>query len=139
MKAFNDLADFSNEEIAALLELANRLDAYPEPEALRGKVLSLLFLSPSLRTLASFQAGMARLGGSSFVITPGSSWALEHRDNVVMDGAAAEHIREAIPVLASYAESTVLATAIRADPRPGLDFFPLQCDYREKMGAGCAD
>ncbi|UCD76045.1 MAG: polyribonucleotide nucleotidyltransferase, partial [Phycisphaerales bacterium] len=39
-------------------------------------------------------------------------------------------------VMASFADSTVLATAMRADPRPGLDFFPLQCDYREKLGAG---
>jgi len=39
-------------------------------------------------------------------------------------------------VVATYGESTVLATAIRSEPRPGLDFFPLQCDYREKMGAG---
>ena len=99
MKAFNDLADFSNEEIAALLELANRLDAYPEPEALRGKVLSLLFLSPSLRTLASFQAAMTRLGGGSFVISPDMSiHGLETRPGIVMDGAAAEHIREAVPV-----------------------------------------
>ena len=52
MKAFNDLAVFSNDEITALLDLAGRLDQHPEPEALRGKVLSLLFLSPSLRTLA---------------------------------------------------------------------------------------
>ena len=39
-------------------------------------------------------------------------------------------------VMASFGDSTVLATAMRADPRPGLDFFPLQCDYREKLGAG---
>src|SRR3954471_4207820 len=39
-------------------------------------------------------------------------------------------------VVAYYAESAVLTTAVRADPRPGLDFFPLQCDYRERMGAG---
>ena len=38
-------------------------------------------------------------------------------------------------VIASYAESTVLCSAMRAAPRPGLDFFPLQCDYREKLGA----
>lgn len=38
-------------------------------------------------------------------------------------------------VIASYAESTVLCSAMRANPRPGLDFFPLQCDYREKLGA----
>ena len=70
MKAFNNLADFSNEEIQALVELACRLDEHPEPEALKGKVLSLLFLNPSLRTLASFQAAMTRLGGGSFVISP---------------------------------------------------------------------
>ena len=39
-------------------------------------------------------------------------------------------------VMATYGETTVMATAMRADPRPGLDFFPLQCDYREKLGAG---
>jgi N-acetylornithine carbamoyltransferase len=106
MKAFNDLADFSNEEIMALLELANRLDEHPEPTALRGKVLSLLFLSPSLRTLASFQAAMTRLGGGSFVISPDMSiHGLETRPGIVMDGAAAEHIREAVPVIASYGDA----------------------------------
>jgi N-acetylornithine carbamoyltransferase len=106
MKAFNDLADFSNDEIAAMLELAGRLDQHPEPEALRGKVLSLLFLSPSLRTLASFQAAMTRLGGGSFVISPEMSiHGIETRPGIVMDGAAAEHIREAVPVIASYGDA----------------------------------
>lgn len=106
MKAFNDLADFTNDEIAALLELATRLDQHPEPDALRGKVLSLLFLSPSLRTLASFQAAMIRLGGGSFVISPDMSiHGLETRPGIVMDGAAAEHIREAVPVIASYGDA----------------------------------
>ena len=38
-------------------------------------------------------------------------------------------------VMVTYGESVVLTTAVRANPRPGLDFFPLQCDYREKMSA----
>jgi polyribonucleotide nucleotidyltransferase len=38
-------------------------------------------------------------------------------------------------IIARYGESAVLCTAMRADPRPGLDFFPLQCDYREKLTA----
>lgn len=106
MKSFNDLADFSDEQIAALISLANRLDAQPEPEALKGKVLSLLFLSPSLRTLASFQAAMVRLGGGSFVISPEMSiHGLETRPGIVMDGEAAEHIREAVPVIASYGDA----------------------------------
>ena len=106
MKAFNDLADFSSDEISGLLELSNRLDDHPEPTALRGKVLSLLFLSPSLRTLASFQAAMTRLGGGSFVISPDMSiHGLETRPGIVMDGSAAEHIREAVPVIASYGDA----------------------------------
>jgi N-acetylornithine carbamoyltransferase len=106
MKAFNDLADFSTEEIAALLALANRLNERPEPAALSGKVLSLLFLSPSLRTLASFQAAMTRLGGGAFVISPEMSiHGIETRPGIVMDGAAAEHIREAVPVIASYGDA----------------------------------
>ncbi len=38
-------------------------------------------------------------------------------------------------VLATYGETVVLATAVRANPRPGIDFFPLTCDYREKAPA----
>ena len=38
-------------------------------------------------------------------------------------------------VIASYADSTVMATCVRSNPRPGIDFFPLQCDYREKLTA----
>lgn len=117
MKIFNDLADFSNEEIRELIALANRLDSHPEPEALKGKVLSLLFLSPSLRTLASFQAAMTRLGGGSFVISPEMSiHGIESRPGIVMDGAAAEHIREAIPVIASYGDAIgIRAFAERKD------------------------
>ena len=106
MKTFNDLAELGNEEIGALLELAGRLDKHPEPQALQGKVLSLLFLSPSLRTLASFQAAMIRLGGGSFVISPDMSiHGLETRPGIVMDGTAAEHINEAVPVIASYGDA----------------------------------
>lgn len=106
MKDFYDLADLSAEEILRLIALAHRLEAKPEPRALEGKVLSLLFLSPSLRTLTSFQSAMARLGGSSFVVSPGMSiHGLEYRTGIVMDGAAAEHVREAVPVIASYGDA----------------------------------
>ena len=103
---FLDLADIKRDEVVALLELAQRLQQHPEPQALAGKILGLVFFNPSLRTLASMQAGMSRLGGSSFVITPGQgSWQLETRLGVEMNGAAAEHVREGIPVLASYCDA----------------------------------
>jgi len=106
VKRFLDLADFEREEILDLLRLAQSLQDHPQPQALAGKILGLVFLNPSLRTLASMQAGMARLGGNSFVITPGQgTWQLETRLNAIMNGAAAEHIREGIPVLASYCDA----------------------------------
>jgi N-acetylornithine carbamoyltransferase len=106
VRRFLNLADFSRDQVLDLLGLAQRLQDIPEPRALAGKVLGLLFMNPSLRTLASFQAGMARLGGSSFVITAGQgTWQLETRLNAIMKGAAAEHIREGIPVLASYCDA----------------------------------
>jgi len=111
MKRFLDLAQFSREEIVALIDLARRLETHPEPRALAGKILGLLFFNPSLRTLASFQAAMQRLGGSSFVITPGQgTWQFEFNLGAVMNGNLAEHVREGIPVLAAYCD----ALAIRA-------------------------
>lgn len=38
-------------------------------------------------------------------------------------------------IMAHYAGSTVLATVVRANPRDGIDFFPLTVDYREKTPA----
>jgi polyribonucleotide nucleotidyltransferase len=38
-------------------------------------------------------------------------------------------------VIATYGGTTVMATVVRATPRPGLDFFPMQVDYREKLPA----
>ena len=91
MRSFLDLAQFSRDEVVDLLALAQRLQDRPEPAALAGKILGLLFFNPSLRTLASFQAGMQRLGGTAFVVTPGQgTWQVETRDGTVMNGGAAE-------------------------------------------------
>ena len=103
---FYALDDFSIEEIEQLLETARLLEKQSPHQALQGKVLALLFLNPSLRTLTSFQATMTRLGGGTFVVSPEMSiHGLETRSGIVMDGTAAEHIREAVPVIASYADA----------------------------------
>jgi len=132
MLQFNDLADCSADAVESLLELATRLDTRPEPRALEGKVLALLFLNPSLRTLASFQAAMVRLGGGAFVISPDMSiHGLETRAGIVMDGAAAEHIKEAVPVIASYGD----ALGIRAfAQRRSLEQDLADQQYRELAG-----
>jgi N-acetylornithine carbamoyltransferase len=106
MKNFLDLADLDREQVVELLALAERLANKPEPHALAGKILGLLFFNPSLRTLASMQAAMARLGGNSFVISAGQgTWQLETRRGAVMNGAPAEHVREGVPVLSHYCDA----------------------------------
>ena len=93
MRGFNDLSELAPEAVEHLLDTAKRLEKHPEPRALEGKVLALLFLSPSLRTLTSFQAGMMRLGGGSFVASPQSGiHGLETRSGVTMDGVAGQNV-----------------------------------------------
>jgi N-acetylornithine carbamoyltransferase len=106
VRRFLSLGELERGEIDELLALAARLERNPEPRALAGRLLGLLFLNPSLRTLASMQAAMARLGGESFAISAGAgSWRIETRAGVVMDGEAAEHAREAVPVLSGYCDA----------------------------------
>ncbi len=106
MKRFLDLSDLSDEQLRDVLERARELESHPNSDALAGRVVGLVFMNPSLRTLASMQAGVAQLGGSSFVIAPGAgSWKLETRPGAVMDGEAVEHVHEAIPVLAEYCDA----------------------------------
>src|SRR5947209_29781 len=38
-------------------------------------------------------------------------------------------------VTVQYGDSVVFGAVVRADPRPGIDFFPLQVDYRERRAA----
>lgn len=103
---FTCLADLDDATLARVLDRARQLEADPRRRDLEGRVLGLLFLNPSLRTLASMQAGMAQLGGSSVVLVPGQgTWGLETRLGVRMDGAEAEHVREAIPVLEEYVDA----------------------------------
>ena len=106
MREVHRLENLGADGIRDLVSLAGRLRQRPEPRALEGKVLALLFLSPSLRTQASFQAAMARLGGGSFVIAPDRFiHKLEFDPDAVMDGGTAENIAEAVPVLASYGDA----------------------------------
>ncbi|MGB5706083.1 MAG: hypothetical protein WBM41_04580, partial [Arenicellales bacterium] len=102
---FYDLKSFDIDEVNYLIDQARKLEKAPEPRLLEGKVLAMLLLNPSLRTLTSFQATMTRLGGGTFVISPEMSiHGLETTQGIVMDGSAAEHINEAVPAIASYAD-----------------------------------
>jgi N-acetylornithine carbamoyltransferase len=132
MKNFLDLAHMPRDQVVELLALAERLVQKPEPQALAGKILGLLFFNPSLRTLASMQAAMARLGGTSFVIAAGQgTWQLEMRRGAVMNGAPAEHVREGVPVLAHYCDALgIRAFASGADLQADL----AETSFNEMVG-----
>jgi len=67
------------------------------------KSLGLVFFNPSLRTRSSMELAAAQLGAHVSLIEPGSGvWDMEWRDDVIMDGTAAEHIEEAFGVLSQY-------------------------------------
>lgn len=72
-------------------------------EAAAGKTIGLLFFNPSLRTRTSMEVAAAHLGADSTTLTPGEgTWNLAWEEGTVMDGDAAEHVREAIGVLSRY-------------------------------------
>lgn len=107
MRRILDLADLDDATLARALARAKALARDPASGRglLAGSTVGLVFMNPSVRTLASMQAAATQLGGASFVVSPGAgSWKFETRDGVVMDGEAAEHVREAIPVLAQYCD-----------------------------------
>ncbi|MGQ0552810.1 MAG: N-acetylornithine carbamoyltransferase [Planctomycetota bacterium] len=94
------LRTLSRADWNALLEHAEALSgpAGRRP-LLAGRRLGMLFFNPSLRTRTAFEVACFDLGAHALALeVGGNTWKLEHR-RVVMDGDAAEHVREAIPVL----------------------------------------
>lgn len=111
---FLGFPDWDPARLDDLLELAADLKAGRATGSLRGKIVALYFQNPSLRTRASLESALFRLGGHPIALVAGAgTWDLEHRDGVVMDGTAQEHVREGAPVLARFAD----AIGVRSFPK----------------------
>ncbi|MGC9357111.1 MAG: N-acetylornithine carbamoyltransferase [Anaerolineae bacterium] len=109
---FINTADFTQEEIQALIDLALKIKQGKAAPSLAGKVLATVFFNPSVRTRTSFAAGMFKLGGLAIDLTPGKgSWTFEFEENVVMDGVTAEHVKEAAPVLSGYSDALAVRSS----------------------------
>ena len=107
MKRFLDLADFTREEVLSLLALARRLEKQPGAARARRQdpgagVLQPLAAHARLVPGRRWRASAAARSSSPRARAPGSS---RPAPASVMDGAAAEHVREGIPVLASYCDA----------------------------------
>jgi N-acetylornithine carbamoyltransferase len=112
MTDFLRTSDHSAETLERLI--ASALDikkARSGNKTLDGKSVALVFFNPSLRTRASMQVGIYELGGNPVILEPGStSWSLEHRDGVVMDGDKTEHLKEFVRVLERYVSAIGVRT-----------------------------
>src|ERR671939_177982 len=103
-KDFLTTGDWTRAELEGLIESALKFKRGGEQnKALAGRSVALVFFNPSLRTRASIQGVVYELGGNAVVLEPGgTSWTLEHRDGVVMDGDKTEHVAEFVRVLGRY-------------------------------------
>jgi len=101
---FLTTGDWTRDELEQLIESALRFKSGDERGMpLVGRSFALVFFNPSLRTRASMQVGIFELGGNAVVLEPGgTSWTLEHREGVVMDGDKTEHVAEFVRVLGRY-------------------------------------
>ena len=105
MKTFFHASDIG--DIAKALEEAKQVKATPFAWKHLGenKTIMIVFFNSSLRTRLSTQKAALNLGMSPIVLNIGQdSWKLETELGVVMDGDKSEHLREAIPVMASYCD-----------------------------------
>lgn len=105
MKSFFHVSDIGNLEQA--LQEAKQVKQTPFAWKHLGenKTIMLVFFNSSLRTRLSSQKAALNLGMSPIVLNIGQdSWKLETELGVVMDGDKSEHLREAIPVMASYCD-----------------------------------
>lgn len=126
MKHFITTADWSQQQLQSMIDMANEFKQGATSDVLKNKSVALLFFNPSMRTRTSFELGTFHMGGHAVVLEPGkSSWPLSFECGEVMDGEAEEHVAEAAKVLSRYCD----LICIRAFPK----FIDWQIDRQDLM------
>ncbi len=113
MDNFLRTSDLSRNELESLIEKAIAMKAArgSSNKPLAGRSVALVFFNPSLRTRASMQVGIFELGGNPVILEPGAtSWTIEHREGVIMDGEKTEHLKEFVRVLERYVSAIGVRT-----------------------------
>src|SRR5262245_45298180 len=116
---FLSTENLGRHEIDQLIDGALRFKSgVDQAKRLAGKSVALVFFNPSLRTRASMQVGIYELGGNAVVLEPGgTSWTLEHREGMVMDGDKTEHLAEFVRVLERYVTAIGVRTMAEVKDR----------------------
>ncbi len=105
---FLRIADWSRDELTAVLDLADRLKAEQrertEHRLLPGRTLGMIFQKPSTRTRVSFETGIAQLGGVGLHLAAGD-----------LQLGRGEPIRDTALVLSRYLDAIMIRTFAQAD------------------------
>ncbi len=105
MKKFTCVSDIGPLDKALAEAAAIKQDRFAFSDLGHNKTLLMLFFNSSLRTRLSTQKAAMNLGMNVMVLDVNQgAWKLETERGVVMDGDKAEHLLEAIPVMASYCD-----------------------------------
>lgn len=118
-KNFITGAEYSLPELQKIIDLAISFKKGGALPDCSGKMLTLIFANPSLRTHLSFESGMKKMRGGVNVLHTGNSWQFEYKNNAVMDGGKQEHIKEAAKVISRYTDIIGLRQSelITTDPK----------------------
>ncbi|KFZ30690.1 ornithine carbamoyltransferase [Pseudidiomarina salinarum] len=131
MQDFLMLRDHSPQQIAGLLELSHTIKQRPGQwsNALQGKSIALLFEKPSLRTRASFAAGINRLGGHSIFLDAANLMGVREPARDVGANLALWH--EAI-VARVFEQNTLIELAAASD-KPVINALSDRCHPCQAM------
>ena len=105
MNKFTTVSDLGDLKKALAEAMEIKKDKFAFSELGKNKTLLMIFFNSSLRTRLSTQKAAMNLGMNVMVLDVNQgAWKLETERGVVMDGDKAEHLLEAIPVMASYCD-----------------------------------
>ena len=103
MRQFTSVKDIANVQDAVKEALDIKKNPFAYKHLGENRTLLMIFFNSSLRTRLSTQKAALNLGMNVIVLDVNQgAWKLEIEHGVVMDGDKAEHLLEAIPVMASY-------------------------------------
>ena len=126
MKHFISVKDAPAPDLLVKQAMEIKQNPYATQDLGKNKVLGLIFFNSSLRTRMSTTRAAYNLGMQVMTLNVSQdSWQLEMEDGTVMNKGTAEHIREAIPVMASYCD----VLAVRSFP--GLK--DREKDYKDRL------
>lgn len=113
MRSVIDIVDFSVEELAELIAVAQDIIENPQKyaNACQGKKLATLFFEPSTRTRMSFEAAMYELGGNVLSMASASS----------SSAAKGESVADTAKVISCYADIIAMR-----HPKEGSAFVAAQ-------------